>query len=377
MKKTYDDKLVEDYVQGNDIDKYDVEELENDSQFMMQVIDKTNDKKMYEFCSSKVKDDYEFIKFMIYKFQNDKDFIVMLADNYLKKHNNQDEEIDANCVELGIIMEGLLSSSKNGKFDKFILLNKAMYNRLLVEFMASYESNSDVKKNNNFGLVFCYFECMFQSRYIILDYYAKQCIEEIFYRNKRHNFEMLIHRIAKDKSELEDKNINSFIINYVSKHDLNLSWYLSCHTDLLTKIKADLKRIYNIWDSFVRCNNSNKVDIFEEYIEKLFDDAKIKPSFTETQLEEFVIRRMNLAQVFKDNLYYYSFRTSQIYFDADYSRDLSDSENIVDIKFCNLALKKAHDLFIDENLDYDDGYINQEEGKIPAKIITFNSQKET
>lgn len=146
MKKTYDDKLVEDYVQGNDIDKYDVEELENDSQFMMQVIDKTNDKKMYEFCSSKVKDDYEFIKFMIYKFQNDKDFIVMLADDYLKKHNNQAEEIDANCVELAIIMEGLLSSSKNGKFDKFILLNKAMYNRLLVEFMASYESNSDVKK---------------------------------------------------------------------------------------------------------------------------------------------------------------------------------------------------------------------------------------
>ena len=87
MKKKYDDKLVEDYVQGNDIDKYDIEELENDSQFMMQVIDKTNDKKMYEFCSSKVKDDYEFIKFMIYKFQNDKDFIVMLADDYLKKHN--------------------------------------------------------------------------------------------------------------------------------------------------------------------------------------------------------------------------------------------------------------------------------------------------
>ena len=86
---------------------------------------------------------------------------------------------------------------------------------------------------------------------------------------------------------------------------------------------------------------------------------------------------MNLAQVFKDNLYYYSFRTSQIYFDADYSRDLSDSENIVDIKFCNLALKKAYDLFIDENLDCDDGYINQEEGKIPAKIIAFNLQKET
>ena len=67
MKKSYSDKIVNDYIYGNDIEEYDIGQLENDPVFMMQVIDKTNDKKMYKFCSDEVKNNYEFVKFIIYR----------------------------------------------------------------------------------------------------------------------------------------------------------------------------------------------------------------------------------------------------------------------------------------------------------------------
>ena len=376
MKKIYSDKLINDYIYGNDIEEYDIEKLEADPIFMMQVIDKTNDKKMYEFCENEVKCDYEFVKFMIYKFKNDKNFIVKIAEDYLSRHKYNEEKIDVNCAELNIIMENLLSHSKNEYFNKFIVSNKALYNKLSIELIALYQKDSDFKKDRDFGLGFYYLQYIFENRHVILDYYAKEYIEEIFYRNQNCNFEKLIHKVAKNKEEISGKNINSFIINYVSKFDSNLSWYLSCHTELLEKVKKDIKRIYNTWDGYVRCNNSRKVDIFQSYVDNLFEAAKTEPSYTSTQLIEYIIRKMNLDDVFNDNLSYASFRLSVVYSDKDYDGDLLDSNNVVDISFCNQALKKAQDIFMDEDLRVKDEYIKDEVAPIKTKMIKFNFNNE-
>ena len=376
MKKSYSDKIVNDYIYGNDIEEYDIEQLENDPVFMMQVIDKTNDKKMYKFCSDEVKNNYEFVKFIIYKFKSDKDFIVKIADDYLKNNNKNSEEINIDCTELSIIMENILGYTNNLCFDKFIVTNKALYNRLSTELLALYEKDYETKKVRDFGLGFYYLQYIFKNRYIILDYYAKEYIEEIFYRNEKYNFEKLIHKIVRNKEEISKNNINSFIINYVSRYDSNLSWYLSCHTELMQKVRKDIKRIYDTWDSYVRCINSNKVDIFEYYVEKIFKETNIRPSFSETQLVEFVVNKMNLEDVFKDNLLYSSLRDLECFKTEDYSKDLLDSKDIDDIRVCNLALKKAHDIFVDEDLSVPDDYIKDKKEPIKTQKIKFNLNKE-
>ena len=53
--KFYNKKLVFDYVVGNDLDDYEIDELENTPEFMIEVIKYTQDKKMYNFCSDNVK----------------------------------------------------------------------------------------------------------------------------------------------------------------------------------------------------------------------------------------------------------------------------------------------------------------------------------
>ena len=54
-------KLVFDYVQGNDIGEYEVEELESNPEFMMSVIRYTNDKNMYTFYPNLTKTEGFFI----------------------------------------------------------------------------------------------------------------------------------------------------------------------------------------------------------------------------------------------------------------------------------------------------------------------------
>ena len=67
MKK-YSRDLVEKYINGEDIEDYSLDELENDKNFMMLVISQTTDRKMYNYCSESVKSDYEFVKYVILKF---------------------------------------------------------------------------------------------------------------------------------------------------------------------------------------------------------------------------------------------------------------------------------------------------------------------
>ena len=46
MKK-YSKELINKYIKGKDIKNYQIEELEDDKDFMIQVIKETNDKKIY------------------------------------------------------------------------------------------------------------------------------------------------------------------------------------------------------------------------------------------------------------------------------------------------------------------------------------------
>ena len=85
MRKEYNLKLIKDYVEGNDLEDYNIDELENDYEFMISVIKYTNDKNIYNLCSDEVKNNYEFVKFIINYFKNDIEFIDKISEQYLLK----------------------------------------------------------------------------------------------------------------------------------------------------------------------------------------------------------------------------------------------------------------------------------------------------
>jgi len=50
MNEKYNINIILNYINGDDIEGYTIEELENDCTFMKLVINYTNDKNMYALC---------------------------------------------------------------------------------------------------------------------------------------------------------------------------------------------------------------------------------------------------------------------------------------------------------------------------------------
>ena len=65
MKK-YSKELIDKYIKGEDIKNHQIEELENDKDFMIQVIKETNDKNFYnlfeKYILGKIIKEHMFIK---------------------------------------------------------------------------------------------------------------------------------------------------------------------------------------------------------------------------------------------------------------------------------------------------------------------------
>ena len=59
----YDENLIDSYINKSPI--LNRKRLENDPNFMLNVIKRTNDKMFYYFCSNSVKHDYNFVSYCL------------------------------------------------------------------------------------------------------------------------------------------------------------------------------------------------------------------------------------------------------------------------------------------------------------------------
>ena len=115
----YSIDLINRYINGLDIEEYSIDELEDDPEFMLEVIKKTGDKNIYNLFSSSVKLDYQLVKYLVLNFSNDLDFIVDAANNYID--NTRDE---INPIELSVIMLNILPKDLAVNANSFIFVSE-------------------------------------------------------------------------------------------------------------------------------------------------------------------------------------------------------------------------------------------------------------
>ena len=258
MKKL-DISLIKKYVNGEDLGEYSVEQLENDADFMIGVISYTNDIKMYSFCSETVKQNYEFVKYLVIKFKNNTEFITKVADYYLE---NNDTDLERK--ELSIIMEKITSQENTKKYE---LENSTSYHlkRLEIELMKLKEERLNSLLEMGFWLIFD----EYNSSEIILDYYAKSMINEII-KDNDINFEKMLHNQFKSYDEFNKIGINNYIINFISCYDSMLSSYVSTHLDIINPIANSIKNIKDNWSKYLSSDESirynNMLDMVHEYM---------------------------------------------------------------------------------------------------------------
>ena len=260
MKK-YNIETVYNYINGEDIADFTLEELESNTNFMIDVINVSNDKNFYNFTEDNVKTDYRFVKFIINKFKEDENLITVVADTYIE---NQDNE--QNYIELLIIMCNLIKdkNSKNYKKYKFLLEVNHKSKRLQIE-LGKLKMNTEVAVNLGMGFLIIYDS--FNSSQIILDYYAKAIIEDIF-EEYDIVLEDYLHQRFNTFEKIEKIGIKKYLLDFIAVYDEMLSSYLSSHIYLLEGISKQLDKIKNNWNKYIETKERKK---YNEIINKVHE----------------------------------------------------------------------------------------------------------
>ncbi len=285
----YSEKIVEDYINGNDIEEYEIEKLENDRSFMTQVIDLTNDEKMYHFCSDDLKKDYVFVKYLILKFRDNTNFITEVADYFL-----ENTDTDFERTELAIIMRNLTS---NSKINKYQILCETIYSgkRLAVELAKLKEKDDNIANDIGMGFLFIYYS--YNSSPIILDFYASMIIEDIF-KEYDIDLESYLHSKFKKASQIDEQGLNNFMISFISSYDQMLGSYLCTHLNLLLPLKNKIIKIQNNWDRYIYTEEQAR---YSEMFKKVEDYIEQSDSiFTDTDLVYYIGSKLGILEKIRE-----------------------------------------------------------------------------
>ena len=276
----YSIKTIESYIKGEDIKEYTIEELENDSKFMLMVAFTTNDKNIYNLCSENVKLDYEFVKMMIKRFKNDLSFVSQIANYYLE--NSNDEE---NNLELLIIMRGL-TKDKDEKIEQFLKYSLKLecsysfYRFMISEVKKENKCEDKTSFNNIVGMGFFALLEDFGNSELVLNFFAKRFIGEIL---DTINLEKRLHQHFNNFEELEKKGINNYIIDLLNEFDTCLCNYVLSHSYVLEVLRKKFFAIKKKWIFFDLRNRELKIDwiiyYIQDYVKKHEEDFRFPDCF--------------------------------------------------------------------------------------------------
>lgn len=292
----YSKKLVIDYINCKNISNY--EYLENDIEFMKQVFEISNDVIFYDCCSETLKNNYNFVFYLINKFKNNVDFISELCIKYISNNRDNSDE----CIELAIMTDEILEKQHKLKVSDIKTYVNTTYNEILDDVMFTVEEY-EKENNEDLGLGFAIIYYSFKNSKITLDFFAKKYIDEIFF-NEHCSFEKNLHKQFKEYEDVIKYGTNRFLINYINCYDNDLSSYISCNIDLLENIKIELISIKRNWNDYKELSNNIKVETYIDELERFINEKKFNISFTVDDLIKYNASKLGFSDLLSNNTYY-------------------------------------------------------------------------
>lgn len=290
MGSSYNKKMIWDYINGHYVENID--KLENDYKFMMDVISITRDKNLYNLCSDDIKKNYEFVKFMINTFSDDKKFVKEIAVQYLKVTNNE----DTTYKELIFILCDIYEKDKEKDEYLIYFIKRAAIvtcERILINSIIEEEKDINIKKLYGKGFIL-YQTSEFGRSNVMIKYIAKILLEEIFYEDSNLSIEELIHKRFSSLDKLDRYGIKNFIFTYVSDRDSYLATYLSTNIEVISDIEKKIRYIRNNWDNYIDRNLMRKNEIFMQEAFHLIDEYN--SIYTYIEISSY-INKLNIIPV--------------------------------------------------------------------------------
>ena len=252
----YNKKVVCDYIKGNDI-TYNIEDLENNPKFMLEVIKESQDKRMYNLCYDRVKGNYDLVKYLITNFSDDLNFCDTVFDNYIKNKENDDNDIEFTLI----MYNNAYSVGNSDLIMKYGICKESAYMLEMAKIERVKSLSSKERFRDEIGLGYFVLQDHYGFNNIILDFFSKRMLDDIFYKNPKLSFEEIIHNNFRKKEDLEKFGINSFIISYVRIFDKYLADHLASNVELIRDVNKDIKKVINRWDSYMKKINDLRYDI--------------------------------------------------------------------------------------------------------------------
>lgn len=298
-------KLLKDYIDGKIIDEETLNALEDDYTFMSTCINQTNDKKLYNLCSENLKNNYEFIKFLMDKFSNDEEYIDKLLMYCLKNSKIKNTELNVNLLELFVLALSKVSSNELVIKYKTFLFSVFNCELIVVRKIISdftIEGNTKILDMLMKGFFIIYND--FNSNKVVLDYISKLFLMDIINDNNI-DIEELIHKNFLTYNDLNKYGINCFIIDYTKKHDEIFSNYLACNTNIINDV-IDLNFIEKHWDIYNKNNEMNNYLKLVDEVHEYFSNNGEFILHGEDATIFFVARKFNILDKIKDlNIFYF------------------------------------------------------------------------
>ena len=287
---SYSKKLIIDYINGNGVDGYSLEELEDDVLFMLSVFSETKDINIYNLCSNRLRNDYYFVKCLIKLFYNNIDFISKVADYYLK--NCTDELLR---FELLIIMSDLTISNKEIN-RKYTLIRDSIFIFKKVEIELSKRSieEADYFDKIQMGFIMI-FNCYYGSE-IILNFFAKKYIDEILTDNY-NELETLIHTQFKSFEQFLEFGLNKYLLNYIASYDSMLAGYLQVHIGLMTRADDTIDKIKKDWYKYDKRREQEKYYMVLDRVQEYMKNVQGNYVLSEENLLYYIGRNLGIADI--------------------------------------------------------------------------------
>lgn len=279
---------IDNYIAGNDIEDFDIDELENDREFMLEVIRKTKDKNIYNLCSDELKYDYEFVIQIIQLFKDDIKFISSVANVFIDYYRSKnvgpmiDDENDRDVLDLLITMCELIPDKYDENSLRYRVILTVMVNTRLVEIeKVRIENENNYELSKNFGCGFIYVFDSFNSSVKVTDYFALEYLNNLL---SKENFDLeeYLHLNFEDTESINKYGLNTILVNIISNFDSMLGSYVSTHLYLLNEYKKDVKYILNRWNTFEDRKNAKickKIcEVIQEYLECNYPESDIDSS---------------------------------------------------------------------------------------------------
>ena len=267
----YNVKLLKDYILGNDIVDENIEVLENNVDFMTQVIAMSKDKNFYNLCGNKVRGNFNFVKFLIKNYSCDKNYLHKVVDNFLRFNKNEIERMD-----IILTMCNLINNKDDDKYIYYCTKAYMFYSELKLDIEVIKQNPEDQKLIGE-GFILIMEE--YGSSLLIKNYFAKHLILDIF-EDYDIDLEKYLHCRFSNFEDIKKEGLNTVLISIIKQYDSTLSSYLMINPYLLDDWKKKLLLIERNWNKYEINALNNKYEILFDIVSKYIDNNYLDIHFS-------------------------------------------------------------------------------------------------